>query len=369
MTDKGKKSLPNVTLITIDCINLPQSKIAADICEKNFTFAKTIILSSIKDSDPRVIHVPHIDSTIKYSEFCIKEMWKYIDTDYALVFQHDGFILNPEAWTDEFLNYDYIGAPWYHLGHISNGVVGNGGFSLRSKRLLDFIGKNYKKIGGVIHPEDFWICKIARPILEQSNIKFAPVEVASKFSMEGSIKSVVWNGEFGWHGLNYTDISKWLDKNPEYRDIFQQKLDDFTELMRKYPVYDGTVHVFDCKKIQIADYKKLSVGEKCYDCRADFDLRRLDEIKTGNSIIYKRHRIPLEKLPIPAFEKKVEKIEKFPSKRELVKKHPGIKITNSFNIPKWKQRLVKVFGNIIFPKNQSYTLIWFEDKSNQFDTF
>ena len=35
----------------------------------------------------------------------------------------------PEAWTDDFFNYDYIGATW------DDGVVGNGGFSWRSRKL------------------------------------------------------------------------------------------------------------------------------------------------------------------------------------------------------------------------------------------
>lgn len=44
----------------------------------------------------------------------IKELNKYIETDYVLIVQYDGFILNPKAWMDEFLEYDYIGAPWWY---------------------------------------------------------------------------------------------------------------------------------------------------------------------------------------------------------------------------------------------------------------
>ena len=31
-------------------------------------------------------------------------------TDFVLTIQHDGFILNPDAWRDDFFDYDYIGA-------------------------------------------------------------------------------------------------------------------------------------------------------------------------------------------------------------------------------------------------------------------
>ena len=37
---------------------------------------------------------------------------EYIESDFALVVQDDGHIVNPNNWSDEFLAYDYIGAPW-----------------------------------------------------------------------------------------------------------------------------------------------------------------------------------------------------------------------------------------------------------------
>ena len=54
------KYLPNVTLITVDCLHLERSKAAADICERHFSFGKVVILSSIKDSDPRVVPIEEI---------------------------------------------------------------------------------------------------------------------------------------------------------------------------------------------------------------------------------------------------------------------------------------------------------------------
>ncbi len=235
-----KTHLPNVTLINMDCVSLEKTKRAADICELDFSFGAVKILSSISDSDSRIIPIPAIKSREELSNFYITELWKYVDTEFALCFHPDGFILNPSAWTDDFLDYDYIGAPWYHLGEI---IVGNGGFAIRSKRLLEYIGKNYKKIGGEFHPEDLWLSEQARPHLEKEGMTFAPEKIAARFSKEGNNRGVVWNGEFGWHGLNYTDISKWFDIHPEYRKFFPQKFDEFTEFMRKYPVYDGTVHV------------------------------------------------------------------------------------------------------------------------------
>jgi hypothetical protein len=351
-----KKDLLDITLIGVDCIDLDRLKRAADICQKDFHFGKVVLLSSIKDDDPRVIWIPEIKSIEEYSEFCIKEMCKFVNTSHALIFQYDGFILNPSAWHDEFLTYDYIGSPWHHMGFVS---VGGGGFSLRSRRLLDFISKNYEKIGGKLHPEDLWICSTARHFLEKEGIKFAPVEVANRFSINGDEHGVVWDGEFGWHGIRDTDISKWTKKHPEYKNFFPQKLNDFSSFMLKYPVYDGTVHVFLSKPIQVSHYKKLANGEKDYDCRFDDDLVHCDPIKLGHKIVYRLWRILLSQVGVPTFERTVKSIEKFKSKKELLRAHPEIKITPSFHIPKWKQRLAEVFGNTIYPNNKSYTLIKF----------
>lgn len=91
-------------------------------------------------------------------------MTDYVDTDYCLIIHDDGFIVNPHLWTDDFLKYDYIGAPWY-LG-INRGLtwlqdrhnlVGNGGFCIRSKKLMNelkFYQKNtqiqFQKIFGCV---------------------------------------------------------------------------------------------------------------------------------------------------------------------------------------------------------------------------
>ena len=354
------KNLPDVTLITVDCLHLERSKAAADICQREFNFAKVVILSSVPDPDPRVVYIPKITDGKIYSEFYIKEMYKYIDTPISITYHHDGFILNPSAWDDQFLKYDYMGAPWDHPG--AEGLVGNGGFAVRSRRLLEYVAKNYEKIGGPFEPEDLWTSKYARPYLEKEGMTFAPIELARRFSKEGGAHGVVWNDEFAWHGGSYTDISKWMDKNPQYKDTFPWKLDDFTAFMSKYPVYDGTFHVFYSKPIQIQNYKKIASGEKNYDCRIDLDLRNLDlnNIKPGHKIVYTPWRILLSKVGVPTFERKVKSVEKFSSKKELLAKYTDIEITPSFYLPKWKQYLVSIFANIVFPNNRSYTLFQFE---------
>lgn len=212
-----KRKLLNVTLLGADCVNVDRLIKASDICEKDFEFGSVKILTSLPSTDSRVQKIDHLGTIEAYSDFCIQKMADYIDTEYVLIFQHDGFILNPDAWTDDFLKYDYIGAPiwnedfgkegsWPHLW-----VVGNGGFSLRTKKLHLALQELWRD--GTItktHPEDNVICVDHRKLLESKGFRFAPLELARKFSFEASDgTSKKWNGEFGFHDLKHTDISAW----------------------------------------------------------------------------------------------------------------------------------------------------------------
>ena len=46
-------------------------------------------------------------------------------TSHALMIQFDGYVLSGDRFSDNFLSYDYIGAPWPHY---QSHKVGNGGF-------------------------------------------------------------------------------------------------------------------------------------------------------------------------------------------------------------------------------------------------
>ena len=140
------------------------------------------------------VRIPPIASREAYSRFVMKELAGHIDTDFALLVQWDGFVVNADAWSDEFLDYDYIGAKWifYDDGH----TVGNGGFSLRSKRLLEALGDPHVVPD---EAEDVAICRTYRSYLEQAHgIRFAPEPIADRFSFEASY----WTSPpFGFHGL------------------------------------------------------------------------------------------------------------------------------------------------------------------------
>lgn len=210
-----KLNLNKITLIGIDTTDTNRIKIAFEICEKYANFADKKLITKTKtnyttNTGIKVINTVKINSLEDYSYFMIKELNKYVETEFALVIQHDGFILNPQAWTEDFLNYDYVGSPWWFSKH----NVGNGGFSLRSKKLLEILAKD-KRIKNT-HPEDVTIGRRYRKYLESKGIKFAPEKIAKVFSIEGFdckpwIKrkyNKPWSGEFGFHGIYVTNIEK-----------------------------------------------------------------------------------------------------------------------------------------------------------------
>jgi len=161
-----------------------------------------IITNELIDTDipQKLIH-----STLDYmniQDFMVYGLGAYIETDYALIVQSDGWVLNADNWRDEFFDYDYIGGAthaalegnnyymWYAwVGKTTNPwVVQNGGFSLRSKKLLDApvkygITKKYQE-NKMLYNEDIQLCCWMRPDLEKVGIKFAPTELSMYFSFE-----------------------------------------------------------------------------------------------------------------------------------------------------------------------------------------
>lgn len=196
----------SITLCCIDCVNQPLAVRALRHSMPALPFAETLFLTSgFHDlPDLRVERIPALQSHAEYSHFVAKTLVTHIHTSHVLLVQWDGYIINPSAWTEEFLQYDYIGAPWGFLKDSHR--VGNGGFSLRSKRLLDAL-RDPEIVE--THPEDAAICRHYRPLLEQRyGIRFAPETVAQRFSFESTtFKSM----PFGFHAL----YNMWVCLNPD----------------------------------------------------------------------------------------------------------------------------------------------------------
>ena len=184
-------SLPNVTLILLSGIGYRTDKNvnALEYSQRGIEFGavKYIQLGEIKDID-------------SWSKASIYELPKYVDTDYCLLIHENGFVVNPESWRDEWLEYDYIGSPWpLPNDHITykdiDGTVRRVGnsVSLRSKKLLDLANDlmlPWQPFHG-FYNEDGFICVNNVHIYEEQGCKFAPIEVAKHFGREIDIPESV----------------------------------------------------------------------------------------------------------------------------------------------------------------------------------
>jgi hypothetical protein len=154
----------------------------------------------------------------EYNYYILYHLHKHINTEFCLLVQDHAFIINPDAWREEFFSYDYIGAPWpireraYITPYGEHQRVGNGGFSLRSKKLLkvpqtqwipfrvaDVAQDFYKMFGGNNTNEDGNICVHNKHLFEMNGCKIAPVEVAKYFSYESPVPENQGIIPFGFH--------------------------------------------------------------------------------------------------------------------------------------------------------------------------
>lgn len=197
--DFKRLELPNVTLFGIDSYDPTGIRRAAEISQRDIEFGATKIIT-----DDLFTKGGSTDQRRKdYSRFMIQELSKHFNTSHVLTIHADGYVLNWKAWDSEWLKYDYIGATWWYKDNMN---VGNGGFSLRSKKLCDILAAHDLEH---YHPEDHHICRTYRPALEKLGVIFAPEEVANQFAIEAynvQPPNNKYNGAFGFHGP-HVDLS------------------------------------------------------------------------------------------------------------------------------------------------------------------
>ena len=126
--------LADITLVACGSTDIEGMKKALEYSSRKIDWGEILLVSP----------EPPLRTIDDWNKFIVYNLGKYINTDFALLIHPDGFVVHPESWRDEFLEYDFTGAPWplpeddysYRdpLGNIIR--VGNS-VSLRSKKLLD----------------------------------------------------------------------------------------------------------------------------------------------------------------------------------------------------------------------------------------
>ncbi len=191
--------LASVTLCCVDTANPVLALRAIERSRSEVRFARTLFVTTpaigaAVPPDIDVVAIEPLASRDAYSRFVLKSLLPHVDTAHVLLIQWDGYIVNPAAWDDSFLDCDYIGAKWFW--HADGMRVGNGGFSLRSHRLLEALQDPRIEL---VEAEDLTIGRTFRPLLEREYaIRFASEATADRFAFEAAYPI---GRPFGFHGL------------------------------------------------------------------------------------------------------------------------------------------------------------------------
>jgi hypothetical protein len=222
-----------ITIVNVDGRpgDLRETQLALHYSAMQMPGARCLLLSPTKPQQlmPPIEHIQIAPiGYLEYSLFVTFALHQFIETDYALIVQNDGWVLNGTSFSKDFLEFDYVGAPcamgdvivrgarsymkffrWVphetrHEPGVKVNYSMNGGFSLRSKKFLktpSALGLDYRlrppeirqARGGEGYQmawpdgdawEDVYHCVINRAAMDDTGIRFAPLGVGLRFSFE-----------------------------------------------------------------------------------------------------------------------------------------------------------------------------------------
>ena len=196
-------NLQNVTALVLHIHGKPYPIEGLEESIKYVNFKEVLLLTDDLEFKHEIIKlrkICRINTSEEYSMFFIRELWRCFDTEFCLTIHPDGFVINPESWTDKFLNYDYIGAPWKFYGgrfrdSLNQPGIGNGGFSLRSKKICKYVSDTYFLINDNEDKYYSNVIECAKP----ANLKYPSVNLALQFSQETLLNKDIT--PFGFHNF------------------------------------------------------------------------------------------------------------------------------------------------------------------------
>ena len=151
------------------------------------------------------------NNLLKYS----KNFYNCIPTETFLIFQTDSILIERhKQLINDFLHYDYVGAPWNHFPLNNNECVGNGGLSLRKKsKMIEIMEKQGKNK----HPEDVYFSCCDSVMIHKPSRNDAML-----FSVEGIFSEISFGCHKPWQNTNQIFLYETYDeikKLYSYNDI------------------------------------------------------------------------------------------------------------------------------------------------------
>lgn len=247
-----KLKLLNVTLVAVSTRDTEEALKALIYSSKNIEYGKIILISSYTpfciDNKVHFFTIPKFNNVDEWCKFIVYELHRYVHTEFALLVHADGFVVNKSSWREEFLDYDYIGAPWdipnndFTFRDINGRLirVGNS-VSIRSKKLLKLpyeLNIPWLPDHGSFN-EDTFLCCTNRHILESNGIRYAPIEVAKYFAHESMIPEIKSIVPFAFH--------KWGGSNKIYPNFFPKKRNDYFSVKFYIFIFRSILDIFKQK--------------------------------------------------------------------------------------------------------------------------
>lgn len=214
-------NLKDISLVAVATQDVEETVEAIEYSLKEMSFERVQLIANYNpkpdSKDYEFIKIDSFSDVGEWGKFVVFDLYKFITTKHIVLIHADGFIVNPSSWDNEFLKYDYIGAPWpmptddFSFRDYYGNIIRQGNsVSLRSYEILKLpseLNLKWDADAGYFH-EDGFLCAVKRHILIENGIEFAPLDIACKFSHETPIPEIKGIKPFVFH--------KWEGKNKHY---------------------------------------------------------------------------------------------------------------------------------------------------------
>ena len=176
---------------------------------------------------------------------------RFIDFSHILIYQTDALIYRKIS--DQYFQYDYIGAPWTQSNQCAKTCAGNGGFSLRNVKTMIRVCEPFRKTPfHRIHRgnEDIFFCNM--------NMNF-PKEINGELHRAFAVERVFYDKPIGSHQLHLCPMSNqdWsrfakenivgclYDQNPIYPVYSKDSTEKHSEAIPETPETPEIIEIIE----------------------------------------------------------------------------------------------------------------------------
>lgn len=243
-------------------------------------------------------------SVSEYNKILLSyDFYENISTEHFLIFQLDTLL--SEQYKNNiynFLEYDYVGAPWAF-----NHKVGNGGLSLRKKsKMLEILNKEsiIKPNGDYFNEDFFFSCHS----LKNTFVKKPTFDLSKQFSVESVYSSNSFGIHKPWLFLNEEELGLLYNIFPELEELIKvlteekekKEKEEKEQLKIKLNISEIRLEILNNLKNERINIEELKLKKKKIQLQKDRE-KKLQEMQ--------QNKIILEHKKIEKFKKEL-KLEK-----------------------------------------------------------